>query len=57
MCLTLKTHLETERKISELKLSNEDLVDNCDYVEWDQIDTLNKEIKNKLNILQLTLGE
>ena len=55
MCLTPKTHLEAERINSELKLDNEDLVDNCDYVDWDQIDILNKEIKNKLKVVQLNI--
>ena len=55
MCLTLKTHLETERINSELKLDNDDLVDNCDYVDWDQINILNKEINNKLKVVQLNI--
>ena len=54
MCLTPKTHLEIG-KSSDLKLDNDDLVDNCDYIHWDCIDTLNKEMKNKLNMLQLNI--
>ena len=54
MCLTPKTQLK-EEKLIDLKLDNDDLVDNCDYVDWDHLDTLNKEIKNKLNILQLII--
>ena len=55
MCLTPKTHLERERSSSELKLDNDDLVDNCDYVDWDQINILNKEINNKLKVVQLNI--
>ena len=55
MCLTPKTQLETEMTISELKLDNADLVDNCDYVDWDQIDILNNKINNKLKVVQLNI--
>ena len=30
-------------------------MDNCDYVDWDQIDNLNKEIINKLTVVQLNI--
>ena len=55
MCLTLRSELKTETNASNLKLDNTDLVDNCDYVDWDQIDYLNKEITNKLKVVQLNI--
>ena len=55
MCLTPKVHLKSERDVTTLKLDNTDLVDNCDYIDWDQIDKLNKEITNKLKIVQLNI--
>ena len=39
----------------ELILDSDDLVDNCDYVDWDHIDALTKETNNKLKILQLNI--
>ena len=54
MCLTPKNHLE-EKQFPDLKLDNDDLVDNCDYVNWDSLGALNKEKTNKLNILQLNI--
>ena len=55
MCLTPKVQLGTNELVPDLKLDNEDLVDNCDYVDWDDISILNKEIKNKLKIVQLNI--
>ena len=55
MCLTPEVQLGTNELVPDLKLDNEDLVDNCDYVDWDDISILNKEIKNKLKIVQLNI--
>ena len=55
MCLTPKVYLKSERDVANLKLDNTDLVDNCDYIDWDQIDQLNKETTNKLKIVQLNI--
>ena len=55
MCLTPRVELKSEINTSNLKLDNADLVDNCDYIDWDQIDNLNKEITNKLTVVQLNI--
>ena len=53
MCLTPRINPKSEINVSDLKLDNTNLVDNCDYIDWDQIDNLNKDIVNKLKVVQL----
>ena len=55
MCLTPRIELRSEINASNLKLDNTDLVDNCDYIDWDHIDNLNKETTNKLTVVQLNI--
>ena len=55
MCLTPRVKLRLEINASNLKLDNTDLVDNCDYIDWDHIDNLNKETTNKLTVVQLNI--
>ena len=55
MCLTPRVDLRSERDAANLKLDNTDLVDNCDYIDWDHIDKLNKETTNKLTVVQLNI--
>ena len=57
MCLT--PHVDNSRlnanEIPQFSLGNEDLVDNCDYTDWNSIPVLNNEIRNKLKVLQLNI--
>ena len=55
MCLTPRICLKSEGDVANLRLDNTDLIDNCDYIDWDHIDILNKEINNKLKIVQLNV--
>ena len=55
MCLTPRVKLRSEIDAANLKLDNTDLVDNCDYIDWDHIDKLNKETTNKLTVVQLNI--
>ena len=40
---------------SELNLDSEELIDNCDYVDRDELDSLNTTLQGKLSILQLNI--
>ena len=51
MCLTPRVDLRSEIDAANLKLDNTDLVDNCDYIDWDHIDKLNNETTNKLTVV------
>ena len=55
MCLTPRIELRSEINAANLKLDNTDLVDNCDYIDWDHIDNLHKETTNKLTVVQLNI--
>ena len=55
MCLTPRIELRSEINAANLKVDNTDLVDNCDYIDWDHIDNLNKETTNKLTVVQLNI--
>ena len=60
MCLTpqldkLHSNCPNKESVQELYLGNEDLIDNCNYTDWDDIPILNNESKNKLKVLQLNI--
>ena len=40
---------------SELNLDSTDLVDNCDYIDWDMLGSLNKTLHGKLTIMHLNI--
>ena len=50
MCLTPHKDEPTHPE-SELKLDSTDLIDNCDYIDWDNLDSLNKTLHGKLMIM------
>ena len=54
MCLILHKDGPTHPE-SELKLDFTDLIDNCDYIDWDNLDSLNKTLHGKLMIMQLNI--
>ena len=54
MCLTPHKD-ETIHPESELKLDSTDLIDNCDYIDWENLDSLNKTLHGKLMIMQLNI--
>ena len=39
----------------ELNLDSTELIDNCDYIDWDKLDSLNKTLHGKLMIIQLNI--
>ena len=54
MCLTPRKD-EPINSESELKLDSTDLIDNCDYIDWENLDSLNKTQHGKLTIMQLNI--
>ena len=54
MCLTPHKD-EPIHSESELKLDSTDLIDNCDYIDWENLDSLNKTQHGKLTIMQLNI--
>ena len=56
MCLTPHKDEPTHPE-SELKLDSTDLIDNCDYIDWDNLDSLNKTLHGKLTIMQLNIRD
>ena len=52
MCLNLRKD-EPIHSESELKLDSADLIDNCDYIDWENLNSLNKTQHGKLTIMQL----
>ena len=40
---------------SHLNLNSDELIDNCDYIHWDDLDSLTKALHSKLTILQLNI--
>ena len=54
MCLTPYKELPNLPE-PELNLDSTELVDNCDYIDWDKLDSLNKTLHGKLTIIQLNI--
>ena len=54
MCLTPRKD-EPIHSESELKLDSTDLIYNCDYIDWENLDSLNKTQHGKLTIMQLNI--
>ena len=54
MCLTPHKEGPTLPE-SELKLDSTYLIDNCDYIDWEKLDSLNKTLHGKLTIMQLNI--
>ena len=54
MCLTPCIN-RLNPPVPELNLDSEELVDNCDYIDWDELDSLNKTLHGKLSIIHLNI--
>ena len=54
MCLTPSID-RLNPPVPELNLDSEELVDNCDYIDWDELGSLDKALQGKLTIIQLNI--
>ena len=54
MCLTPRIGHE-KPFVSELDVDTDDLVDNCDYIDWNDLDKLATTINSRLKIVQLNI--
>ena len=57
MCLTPRTDnvLSSEPSEPDLIVNSDDLVDNCDYINWDDLGPFTKSAYSKLVVLQLNI--
>ena len=54
MCLTTQIDC-VNSPVPELNLDSDELIDNCDYIDWDKLDTFTQTLDAKLKIVQLNI--
>ena len=54
MCLTPRTDCISSSEMN-LSLNSEELIDNCDYINYEGLSTLTEPLQSKLVVLQLNI--
>ena len=54
MCLT--PHVDSiESSLPELNLDSKELVDNCEYIDWDNLNSFTQTLDGKIKVVQLNI--